>query len=133
LLWHAAAGPGTAVVSTDKGATWGEPAAVLQANGRLLAQAFHALDPPMPRPILALRSADTALDADWLAGAIAAGGPGEFHRPSAPLAAPALKRLAAATGTARVDTRFLLYSDAVFDLVVSDMTITYDPSTARAP
>jgi hypothetical protein len=140
LSWHAGdaapSGPGASVgtgfVSIDKGASWGEATTLLQDAAPLLVQAFHAVDPPFPRPTVAIRAGASVLLADWF-DAAAATGPKEFRLAAAPLPQLALDRLAAAgVGPgARPATALPLYSDTVLDLVVGDAVIAYDPNTAR--
>lgn len=136
LSWHAgdsqpAGGIGTALVSIDKAKSWGEPTVALQEAAALLVQAFHAVDPPYPRPRLAMQAGAAPLVADWFASATATG-LREFRLAPAALPQAALDRLAAAAGPeARPATTLLIYSDSVLDLVVSDAVIAYDPDTAR--
>lgn len=141
VLWHASPGPpaagGATMVSADKGASWGGSTADLRVDAPLAAQVFHRQDPPFARPKAAFRLGDTELLADWLAGAAPPPAPPpdpkEFRLTPAGLPVAALKAISATKGQTRADTTFMLYSDSVFDLVVSDMTLAYDPATARAP
>ena len=139
LNWHAGVvvpggTVGTALVSIDKGASWGDPTTALQDAAPLLVQAFHAVTSPVARPAIAIRAGVSPLLADWVAAATP-GGVKEFRLAAAPLPQPVLDRLAAAgapTGT-RAATTLQLYSDTVLDLVVSDAVIAYAPNTARGP
>jgi hypothetical protein len=131
-FWHARAGDsppcglGAPLVSIDRGASWGEPAQKLGPADELLVQAFHALDPPFPRPRIDF---EVPPSPDWFVTAVPQG-PAEYRAVELELPSAVLDYIASAAplaGTDRSETRISLGSDSVLDLVISDAVLGYEP------
>jgi hypothetical protein len=132
-LWHARDGAassdglGRPAVSVDRGASWADSSATLGAAGELLVQAFHALDPPFPRPQVRLHEGNSVQAEDWLAAAQPEG-PDQYRAVAIALPAALLDRIAAAPAMAGslAETRLALHSDSVLDLVIGDVMLGYE-------
>jgi hypothetical protein len=132
-LWHArdgaasSEGLGRPAVSVDRGSSWADSSATLGAAGELLVQAFHALDPPFPRPQVRLHDGHSVQAGDWLAAAQPEG-PDQYRAVAIALPAALLDRIAAAPATAGslAETRLALHSDSVLDLVLGDVMLGYE-------
>jgi hypothetical protein len=129
LRWFTGAG-GEGRVSLDAGASWGAVETALAATGAPLAQLFHAVDAPQP-PVI-----DVLLDGSP-AGSVAlepvAGSPLEFVTvPGLALPGPVAGALAtaAAGDDGRAALAPALFSRAVADLTVEELTLSYDPFAA---
>ncbi|MES2443247.1 MAG: hypothetical protein V4574_10490 [Pseudomonadota bacterium] len=130
-LWHAAPGGiGGACVSADRGASWGDAADTLGLAAPLLVQAFHVEAPPYRRPQLYLHDGTAPFGGDWLAGA-AEDTPSQFRVADAALPDAVRDRLRETAprhaGDPRGDTRILLFSATALDLVITGLTLAYDP------
>lgn len=126
--WYAE-GAGTARVSLDRGETWGDVDPVLIAPAAPLAQLFHHLPEPLPRPQLVVQLGEALVAADLLAGA-GRSGPREFVLDGLALPTPVLDAIGATAGTGRVATVLSLFSTAVADLTLEDAALSYDPFAA---
>jgi hypothetical protein len=126
LRWFAG-GAGEGRVSLDAGSSWGAVDAVIATTGAPLAQLFHAVTAPSP-PELALL-VDGA-PAGSVALAAVQGSPLEFASPAG-LALPAAAATAFAAAPGEADGRgaisLALFSAALADLTVEELTLSYDP------
>jgi hypothetical protein len=126
LRWFTGEG-GDGRVSLDAGSSWGAVDAALAATGAPLAQLFHAVDAPQPPVIDVLVDGAPAGSVGFEA---VAGSPLEFVTPAG-LAPPAPVVGALATGAAgdggRAALAPALFSRAVADLTVEQLTLSYDP------
>lgn len=124
-----------AVVSLDRGSSWGAPDAKLDAAGGLLAQLFNAVPDPQPEPAVRLQRAGLTL-ADNLLRApgtvVARTSPREFTATASALPAPLATVLAQQPGAGKVDTPLLLFSRAVARLQVTAWVLEYDPFQGSA-
>jgi hypothetical protein len=113
-------------VSLDAGSSWGAVDAVLAATGAPLAQLFHAVDAPQPPQVDVLVGGSPAGSVTLEA---VAGSPLEFVTATGlALPAPVVTALAtAAGGGGRAATAPALFSRAVADLTVEELTLSYDP------
>jgi hypothetical protein len=119
--------PGTARISGDSGSTWGEADALLLPAAAPLVQLFHAVEEPLAPPSIQLQLGERALGELELTGPDGRD-PHEFAGASTAVPQAVLDALANAQGDGRVTTEVLLFSRAVVDLVVSTLTLEYDPS-----
>jgi hypothetical protein len=128
VRWFAGDG-GTARASADDGQTWGEVDPLLMARTAPLVQLFHATGPPAqspPPPLLEL-----CIGAQPI-GQIAFGGPAgssshEFANASTVVDGALLAALGTTTGAGRAATDVRVFSRAVVELTVAEMTLDYDP------
>lgn len=134
-LWHAGTGPTASAgvsepcVSADRGASWRDASRSLGLAGPPLVQAFHVEDPPEHPPEIRCWDDAAPSGEDWLAGAEPVRKT-EFRLVDAALPDAVLTRLNAAVpvpGEHRADTRILLYSPSVLDLVLTGTLLGYDP------
>ena len=126
LRWFAG-GSGEDRVSLDAGSSWGAVDAALASTGAPLAQLFHAVTAPRPPGIALL--VDGA-PAGSIALQAVQGSPLEFaSQPGLALPAAVATALAAAAGgpDGRGAAALSLFSPAVADLTVEELTLSYDP------
>jgi hypothetical protein len=124
LRWFAG-GEGSARISADAGQTWGEVDALLAPRTAPYVQLFHVTDPPRA-PALQLRFGEGP-GAQLALGGPAANDDHEFASTSTAVADALLDALAATAGSARATTEVLVFSRAVCDLTVAELTLDYDP------
>ena len=128
-------------VSPDQGRTWGSPeealATLATGGGPLLAQLFHAVPDPLPRPVVRLHRGAALLAGDWLSALQPTAQPREYRAEAAVLPAAVLAGLAAVPptgpGAGRVRSELRLFSRSVLDLTLEGMTLFYDPFGAGRP
>lgn len=109
--------------SLDSGASWGEVDGSLVGTGGPVVQLFHLAEPAAALPVelyLAGGGAGTVT-------LTAVPGAAREFQAVAELPAAVLATLAAATGGDRADTPLTLFSRAVADLTVTELTLAYDP------
>ena len=117
---------GAARISLDRGETWGDVDPLLTAAVAPLAQLYHRLPDPLPRPSLVAQLGDMLLAADLLAGA-ARTGPAEYELEVLEVPSALLEAIGATTGSGRTETVLSLFSTAVADLTLEDAALSYDP------
>jgi len=138
VFWHAGndasvGAMGFATVSVDSGASWGDASIALEQPLPLLVQAFHLVDPPQPRPEIRLSVSGVLLPTDWFAEAVVET-PTQY-RVETTFPGQVLDAFAMATalpGEARAKSKILLHSASVLDLVLSEVSLEYDPTVVRA-
>jgi hypothetical protein len=128
LHWFAA-GSGTAKISADDGATWGEVDPLLLAAASPVVQLFHLLPQPPAAPVLQVQLGEAPIGTITLAGPDPAD-PQEFSTASATVPAALLDSIGLTTGAGRVPTDVLLFSRAVLDLTVATLDLDYNPHGA---
>jgi hypothetical protein len=125
LHWYAE-GAGEARISLDRGETWGNVDPLLIDAEAPLAQLYHVLPEPLPRPQLVVQLGEVLVAADLLTGA-GRTGPREFVLERLELPSPVLDAIGAATGGGRVETVLSLFSAAVAELTLEGAALSYDP------
>ncbi|MBC6462882.1 hypothetical protein [Actinomadura sp. HBU206391] len=129
LDWFAAAGGPPARVSGDDGRSWADADAAAGRVGTPWVRLQHAVDPAtVTAPVLTVRAGEVALDPMPLAPA---GRPGDYAGPTG-LPERIARLLAAGTGapvseTGRRTVTLSLFSAAVLDLTLTELTCSYAP------
>jgi hypothetical protein len=125
LLWFAMES-GAAKVSSDKGQTWGAADPLLIPAATPLAQLFHSLPDPLPAPVIRLQIGDSVITDNLLAH-LSQKAPREYVQEVFSLPDSVFDVLRDSAGAERVETELKLFSSAVFDLTLEDMTLFYSP------
>lgn len=127
VLWFGQ-NAGSALVSLDRGQSWGAVDPALAPTIATLVQLFHVAPDPLPRPVLGLYNGATPLEDDLLAGVSAnPANPREYVREGWPLPPSLLNLLAAATGSGHASITLNLFARAALNLTIEEMTLSYSP------
>jgi hypothetical protein len=118
-----------AVISTNKGASWSQPATALGRADGLLTQLFHALPDPLDAPVIRVQYQSEILTANFAPSPIRKGAR-EFSAPAVELSQSLRTRLRNQSGTGRHPTTIQLFSRSVLDLTLDGASISYDPFQA---
>ncbi len=127
IFWYGQ-NAGSALVSVDRGQSWGTVDPALAPPTAPLVQLFHVVPNPQPPPVIGLYNGTTILANDLLAGVPTnTANPREFPRVEFPLPASVLNLLALTTGNGRVSINLNLLSRAALNLTFEEFMLFYSP------